>query len=73
MDTFFMCSLKGTEPFGLVVTEAMAAGVPVVAFANDAMPEIIEDGKTGFLVPEGDTDSAAERVLRILEDDNAAK
>ncbi len=70
MDAFFMCSLKGTEPFGLVVTEAMAAGVPVVAFANDAMPEIIEEGKTGFLVPEGDMDSAAKWILRILEDDN---
>lgn len=70
MDAFFMCSMKGTEPFGLVVTEAMSAGVPVVAFANDAMPEIIEDGKTGFLVPDGDTDAAADQILSILDDDH---
>lgn len=71
MDAFFMCSRPGTETFGLVVIEAMAAGVPVAAFANDAMPEIIEDGKTGFLVPEGDT-AAAERISQILDDPKLA-
>jgi len=68
MDAFFMCSRPFTESFGLVVVEAMAANVPVVAFSNDAMPEIIEDGETGFLVPEGDTTLAKERILQILDD-----
>ena len=68
MDVFFMCSRPLTETFGLVVIEAMAASVPVVAFNNDAMPEIIENGKTGFTVPEGDTTLAAEKILHILND-----
>ena len=68
MDVFFMSSRPMTETFGLVVIEAMVANVPVVAFDNDAMPEIIENGKTGFLVPEGDTTLAAERILQILDD-----
>jgi glycosyltransferase involved in cell wall biosynthesis len=38
------------EPFGLYFTEAMACGTPVIAFARGAAPEIIEDGKSGFLV-----------------------
>jgi len=67
MDTFFMCSRPGTETFGLVVIEAMAAGVPVVAFDNDAMSEIIIDNETGYLVPEGDIDLATERISSILD------
>lgn len=38
------------EPFGLVVIEAQACGTPVIAYPNGAMPELIQDGKTGFLV-----------------------
>jgi len=72
MDAFFMCSRPGTESFGLVVIEAMAAAVPVVAFANDAIPEIIEDGETGYLVPEGDTAAAAGRISQILDDSKLA-
>ena len=46
----FIFPVKRTEPFGLVVIEAMACGVPVIAFKEGSMPELIEDGKTGFLV-----------------------
>ena len=42
--------VKRQEPFGLVVIEAMACGTPVIAFKGGAMPELIENGKTGFLV-----------------------
>ena len=38
------------EPFGLSVVEAMICGTPVIAFNKGAMPELIQDGKTGFLV-----------------------
>lgn len=42
--------LRWHEPFGLVVIEALASGTPVVAWEMGAMPEIIEDGVTGYLV-----------------------
>ncbi|MBW8000407.1 MAG: glycosyltransferase family 4 protein [Planctomycetes bacterium] len=73
MDVFFMCSVPYTETFGLVVLEAMAAGVAVVSFANDAIPEIIEDNKNGFLVPDGDIANASARILELLEDDGLAE
>ncbi len=38
------------EPFGLVMIEAMACGTPVIAFRNGSVPEVIEDGVTGFIV-----------------------
>ncbi len=48
------------EPFGLVAIEAMACGVPVIAWPNGAMPEVIDNGRTGFLVS-----SVEEAVARI--------
>ena len=44
------------EPFGLTVVESLSCGTPVVAFARGSMPELIEDGKTGFLVNPDDND-----------------
>jgi glycosyltransferase involved in cell wall biosynthesis len=38
------------EPFGLVMIEAMACGTPVIAFRNGSVPEVIEDGQSGFIV-----------------------
>jgi glycosyltransferase involved in cell wall biosynthesis len=38
------------EPFGLVLIEALACGTPVIAFRSGSVPEIIEDGRTGFIV-----------------------
>lgn len=48
------------EPFGLSVIEAMACGTPVIAMRRGSMPELIDDGVTGFLV-----DSVAEAVAAI--------
>ena len=42
--------IKWEEPFGLVPIEAMACGTPVIAFNRGSVPEIIKDGKTGFIV-----------------------
>lgn len=46
----FLYPIKRPEPFGLVVIESMACGTPVIAYKAGAMPELIQDGKTGFLV-----------------------
>jgi glycosyltransferase involved in cell wall biosynthesis len=44
--------VEGPEPFGIVQIEAMSCGVPVVAYAEGSVPEVIEDGVTGFVVEE---------------------
>ena len=43
--------LRWEEPFGLVITEAQACGTPVIAFNKGSIPEIIKNGKTGFIIP----------------------
>ncbi len=57
------------EPFGLSVVESMACGTPVIAFNRGSMPELVENGKTGFLVRA--VDEAIERVAHIEEIDRA--
>jgi glycosyltransferase involved in cell wall biosynthesis len=61
------------EGFGLAVAEGMAAGVPVVASRVDSIPELIEDGVTGLLVPPGDADALARAVARVLGDPELAR
>ncbi len=46
----FIFPITWNEPFGLVLIESLACGTPIVAYANGSLPEIVEDGKTGFLV-----------------------
>jgi glycosyltransferase involved in cell wall biosynthesis len=55
------------EPFGLVLIEAMASGTPVVAFRRGAVPEIVEDGVTGFIVDTADEAIDAVRRLPGLD------
>ncbi|MCD6232766.1 glycosyltransferase family 4 protein [bacterium] len=43
--------LRWEEPFGLVMAEAMACGTPVIAFDRGSVPEVVKNGKTGFVVP----------------------
>ena len=55
------------EPFGLVPVEANACGTPVVAFANGAVPEVIEHGRNGLLVAPGDLDAFTEATEQISQ------
>ena len=54
------------EPFGLVMAEAMACGTPVVATPRGAVPEVVVDGETGFIVPVEEYPEAAARRLADL-------
>ncbi len=56
------------ESFGLAALEAMACGLPVIGTAVGGLPEVVEDGRSGFLRPVGDVDGMAEAALSLLRD-----
>ncbi|HYH27887.1 MAG TPA: glycosyltransferase family 4 protein [Actinomycetota bacterium] len=61
------------EPFGLVMTEAMACGTPVIATPRGSVPEVVADGETGFVVPVGSyAQEAAAALERLSEIDPKA-
>src|SRR4029079_1053598 len=68
--TGLLVPIDWPEPFGLVMIEAMACGTPVIAYNRGSVPEIIEDGKTGFIVE--DEISAVSDVGRLEELDRGA-
>jgi glycosyltransferase involved in cell wall biosynthesis len=55
------------EPFGLVMIEAMACGTPVVAFRNGSVPEVLEDGVSGFVVDSLEQAVEATRAAASLD------
>ncbi len=59
--------IQWPEPFGLVMTEAMACGTPVVAYPRGSVPEVVRDGENGFIVH--DLESAVAALHRIREID----
>ncbi|MBO0893237.1 MAG: glycosyltransferase, partial [Acidimicrobiales bacterium] len=62
-----LCPANWEEPFGMVAAEAQACGTPVVAFRRGALPEVVVDAVTGFLVTPGDIRGAADAVRRVPE------
>jgi len=65
--------IKWPEPFGLVMIEAMAAGTPVVAYRNGAVPEVVVNGKTGFITDPSDGPTGMVAALSKIEEiDRAA-
>ncbi|UAL45743.1 N-acetyl-alpha-D-glucosaminyl L-malate synthase BshA [Sutcliffiella horikoshii] len=62
-----MLLLSEKESFGLVLLEAMACGVPSVGTKIGGIPEVIDDGVTGFLSDVGDVEDIAKNAVRILD------
>ena len=67
MDVFV--SASETESFGLAIAEAMAAGTVVIATETEGAREVIENQKTGLLVPIGDVKRMAESIVKLLADE----
>jgi glycosyltransferase involved in cell wall biosynthesis len=61
------------EPFGLALLEAMAHGLPIVATQTDAVPEIVQDGESGILVPPLDSGALADALVAVLSDPECAR
>lgn len=61
----FVAPLRWEEPFGLVFIEAMAMGTPVVAYARGSVPEIVDDGITGYIVKDASISSLQHAIQKI--------
>jgi glycosyltransferase involved in cell wall biosynthesis len=60
------------EGFGMVLVEAMQAGLPVIATRSGGIPDVVRDEETGLLVPERDPAAIAAAVARLLENPSFA-
>lgn len=67
-DVFALSSAPLQETLSVAAIEAMFAGLPVVATAVGSMDEIVEEGRTGFLVPYGRPEALADRLVTLLSD-----
>ena len=65
-DIFLLPSLW--EGFGIVLIEAMAAGKPVVATSTSSIPEIVEDGRSGILVPPENAEAISDALIKLISE-----
>lgn len=67
-----ICAVRWEEPFGMVAAEAQMAGCPVAAYRRGALPEVVEEGVSGFIAPPDDVPALTEAVRRCLALDRSA-
>ena len=72
VDVFVHCPTSWLEGLGIAHLEAMAMGVPTVVSSNGGLPDAAVDGVTGFIVPPGNIEKLAARVINLLEDEGLA-
>ena len=60
----FLFPISYEESFGLVLIEAMSCGTPIIAYAQGSIPEVVEDGKTGFVVNRSDEDIRGDWIIK---------
>ena len=71
--TLLVVPSRTTEPFGLVAVEAMQMSRPVICTNQGGLPEVVEAGKTGFVVAADDTSALADAMIRLLENPTLAR
>jgi len=71
LDMFVLASVK--EGLGVSLLEAGSYGVPIVATNVGGIPEIVQDGVTGFLVPPRDSEALAEKIIHVLDHPQEAR
>ncbi|ESU34217.1 glycosyl transferase family 1 [Bacillus sp. 17376] len=68
MSIFAVPSTEDSESFGVAAVEAMACGVPPVVSNVGGLPEVVIEGKTGFVVPKENPEKLSEAMLKLIED-----
>ncbi len=72
-EAHLFCLASKAEPLGVAIMEAMAMGVPVVVTGAGGVPELVEDGKDGVLVPAGQPDAMARAIAELANDPERAR
>ena len=70
--TVTVCAVRWEEPFGMVAAEAQMAGCPVAAYRRGALPEVVEEGVSGYLADPDDVGRLAAAIMRCLDLDRSA-
>lgn len=63
----FVCPIRWEEPFGLAAAEAQMSGCPVAGYRRGALPEVVEEGVSGYLADPGDLSGLASAITRCLK------